>query len=201
VHSEAIAITILGRLIAAAFAMSIALIGFAAPAAAIVPPADGYYTFSQAGKPNSTWTMQSICTQPNGTRAQQDYSDQTTQTLGCSLIIGSLVTSSGMNRDQNAVSFNGTARLVSGLWTVTVAESEGVTCPDGSAAASTETYSFSEVTLTGTHTSIHDAVCGLPPAMTKEPFSLAFTGPLDPPVVDRFPMECNYLVGRPSICS
>lgn len=199
--SHAIAITVPGRLVAITVAVVTALIGFAVPAAAIVPPADGYYTFSQPGKPNSTWTMQSVCSQASGTRAQQDYTDQTTQTLGCSLIIGSLVTPSGLNREQNAVSFNGTAKLVSGLWTVTVAESEGVTCPNGSAAASTETYAFSEATLTGTHTSIHDAVCGLPPAMTKEPFTLAFVGPLDPPVVERFPMECNYLVGRPSICS
>lgn len=191
----------LGRLVAIAFAMSVAVISFAAPAAAILPPADGYYTFNQPGKPTSTWTMQSICSQASGTRAQQDYTDQTTQTLGCGVIIGSLVTPSGMTREENAVSFNGTAKLVSGLWTVTVAEAEGVTCPDGSSAQSTETYSFSEVTLTGTHTSIHDAVCGLAPAMTKEPFTLAFVRPLDPPVVDRFPMECNYLVGRPSICS
>lgn len=37
--------------------------------------------------------------------------------------------------------------------------------------------------------------------MTKDPFTLTFAGPLDPPVVERFPMECKYLVGRPSICS
>lgn len=193
--------TVLRRMTIIMFAAAVAAFGLAAPASAIVPPADGYYTFSQAGKPNSTWTMQSLCTQPNGTRAQPDYSDQTIQTLGCTVAIGSLVTTSGMNRDQQAVSFNGTGRLNSGLWTVTVGIPEGVVCPDGSYAPSTDTYSFSEVTFTGTHTSIHGAVCGLPPAMTKDPFTLAFTGPLDPAVVERFPMNCDYLVGRPSICS
>lgn len=193
--------TVLRRGAVIAGTLTAAALGLASPASAIVPPADGYYTFNQAGKPASTWTMQTICANVNGTRAQQDYSDQTTQTLGCQTIIGSLVSTSGMNRDQQAVSFNGTAVLVSGLWTITTAVAEGVVCPDGSFAPSTDTYAFSEATLTGTHTSIHDAVCGLPPGMTKDPFSLAFTGPLDPPVVDRFPMQCNYLGGRPSICS
>ena len=105
------------------------------------------------------------------------------------------------NRTPTPLSFNGTAVLVSGMWTITTAVAEGTACPDGSFAPSTDTYAFSEVTLTGTHTSIHDAVCGLAPGMTKEPFSLSFVGPLDPPVVERFPMQCNYLAGRPSICS
>ncbi|MGB3486191.1 MAG: hypothetical protein WBB07_28725 [Mycobacterium sp.] len=191
----------LGRLAAVAVAIAATSVGFAAPASAIVPPADGNYTFSQAGKPNSTWTMQSICSQPSGTRAQQDYTDETTQTLGCSLILGSLASRSGMDRDQRAVSFNGTARLVSGMWTLTVEVPEGLACPDGSFAPSSDTYAFSSATLTGTHTSIHGSVCGLAPGMTKEPFALTFIGPLDPPVVDRFPMDCNYLGGRPSICS
>jgi hypothetical protein len=193
--------TTLGRLSAVACTVAAAALGFASPASAIVPPADGHYTFAQAGKPSSNWKMQTICSQVSGTRAQQDYTDQTTQTLGCNVIVGSQVSTSGMNREERNVSFDGKAVLVNGLWTVTAPVAEGVTCPDGSTAPSTDTYSFSEVTLTGTHTSIHDAVCGLAPAMTKEPFTLTFTAPLDPPVVDRFPMECNYLVGRPSICS
>ncbi|MET0900444.1 MAG: hypothetical protein ABWY45_21230 [Mycobacterium sp.] len=193
--------TVLRRITMAVFVAAMAAFGLAAPASAIVPPADGYYTFSQAGKPTSTWTMQSLCTQPNGTRAQPDYSDQTTQTLGCAVTVGSIVSTAGMTRDEKSVSFNNIARLTSGLWTVTAQIAEGVVCPDGSYAPSTDTYAFSEVTLTGTHTSIHGAVCGLQPGMTKDPFTLVFTGPLDPPVVERFPMNCDYLAGRPSICS
>ena len=177
-----------------------ASISWAAPAAAIVPPADGNYAFSEPGAAGANWTMQSICSQASGTRAQPDYTDETTQTLGCGVILTSS-TPNKTTREERLVNFTGRAVLTSGLWTLTVETPEGVACPDGSFGPSTDTYAFSEVTLTGTHTSIHDAVCGLAPAMTKQPFSLAFSGPLDPPAVDRFPMECNYLVGRPSICS
>jgi hypothetical protein len=194
--------TVLRRIAVAAFAVGVAALGWAAPAAAVVPPADGYYTFSQPGKPNSSWRVQSLCTQPNGTRAQQDYTDQTIQTLGCSVFVQSLVSQSGMTQQEKSVSFDGgKALLTSGLWSITKETPEGVLCPDGSTAPSTDTYAFSEVTLTGTHTSIHGAVCGLAPAMTKNPFTLTFNGPLDPPVVERFPMNCDYLIGRPSICS
>ena len=45
-------------------------IALAAPAGAILPPVDGYYTFNQPGVPSANWELQSICIQPNGTRAQ-----------------------------------------------------------------------------------------------------------------------------------
>lgn len=48
---------------------------------------------------------------------------------------------------------------------------------------------------------LHGDVCGMPAAMVKAPFTLTFNAPLEPPVVDRFPDNCNYLAGRPSICS
>jgi hypothetical protein len=192
--------TVLRHTALVAVAVAVAPVGWAAPASAIVPPADGTYTFTQPGSPSATWLMQSICSQASGTRAQPDYTDETTQTLGCTLILTSS-TPDISTRELRSANFGGRARLVSGLWTLTVDNSEGVVCPDGSTAPSSETYAFSETTLTGTHTSLHDAVCGLAPAMTKQPFTLAFTTPLDPPVVDRFPMNCDYLAGRPSICS
>ncbi|WP_157517131.1 hypothetical protein [Mycobacterium sp. MS1601] len=43
------------------FVTTAALLGFATPAAAIVAPADGHYTYAGAGNPNSTSTMQSVC--------------------------------------------------------------------------------------------------------------------------------------------
>ncbi|CAN5407791.1 hypothetical protein BH11ACT7_BH11ACT7_40470 [soil metagenome] len=193
--------TVLRRIAMLSGTVAVSALGLAAPASAIVPPADGYYVYNQPGKPSSKWTMQSLCTQANGTRAQQDYSDQTIQTLGCQVNVASAVSTAGMNREERSVSFNATAKLSNGLWTATSTLADGAPCPDGSEAPSTETYSFSEATLTGTHTSIHDAVCGLQPAMTKVPFTLTLTGPLDPPVVERFPMNCDYLAGRPSICS
>ncbi len=187
-------------------AMLLTAIGLAAPAAAILPPVDGYYTFNQAGLMAAKWEMQSICIQPNGTRAQADYTDQTIQTLGCDVLIGS-TTPSALTREERLVNFAVRAKLTGGLWTFQVDRAQGLACPDGSFAPTNDTYAFTapdpngNPNLTGTHTSIHGAVCGLQPAMTKTPFTLTFTDVLDPGVVHRFPAICNYLVGRPSICA
>lgn len=188
-------------------AMLLTAIGLAAPAAAILPPVDGYYTFHRDGLPEAKWQMQSICIQPNGTRAQADYTDETIQTLGCDVLLGS-TTPSQLTRDEKLVNFDGRrAKLTGGLWTFQVQQLEGVACPDGSFAPSTDTFAFTAPdpngppNLTGTQTSIHGAVCGLQPAMTKAPFTLTFTDVLDPSVVARFPALCDYLVGRPSICA
>jgi hypothetical protein len=40
-----------------------------------------------------------------------------------------------------------------------------------------------------THTSTHDAVCGVPPSMTKTPFTLSYEHPLPIPV-ERYPLVC-----------
>ena len=149
--------------------------------------------------------MQSICIQPKGTRAQPDYTDQTIQTLGCDVIIGS-DTPSLLTREEHLVNFAGRAKLTSDLWTFQITEDEGLACPDGSFAPTTDTYAFTAPdpdgppNVTGTHTSIHGAVCGLQPAMTKTPSTLTFTDVLDPAVISRYPALCKYLVGRPSIC-
>ena len=180
-------------------------VGLAAPASAILPPVDGYYTFSQDGLPPARRQMQSICIQPKGTRAQPDYTDQTIQTLGCDVIIGS-DTPSLLTREEHLVNFAGRAKLTSDLWTFQITEDEGLACPDGSFAPTTDTYAFTAPdpdgppNVTGTHTSIHGAVCGLQPAMTKTPSTLTFTDVLDPAVISRYPALCKYLVGRPSIC-
>jgi hypothetical protein len=79
-----------------------------------------------------------------------------------------------ISRQEKLANYSGRARLTSDLWTFQVPKSDGVLCPDGTAAASTETYAFDDVSLTGTHTSIHSDVCGMQPAMTKTPFTLAF---------------------------
>jgi hypothetical protein len=144
--------------------------------------------------------MQSICIQANGTRAQSDYSDETIQALGCGVILASS-TPSTLTREERMVNFNARAVLTGGLWTFKYDSSEGWLCPDGSAAASTETYAFDSATLVGTHTTVHGAVCGAPAGLVKVPFTLSFTGGLTPPVDNRFPDHCNYLAGRPSICS
>ncbi len=191
--------TVLRRLsvIPAAAAVAMAV---AAPAAAIVPPADGYYTFNEAGAPAATWQIQSICIQANGTRAQSDYTDETIQSLGCTAIVTSS-TPKKLTRDERLLNFSGRAVLTSDLWTFQFTSAEGIQCPDSSVAPSTETYAFDGSTNAGTHTVVHGAVCGGQAGMEKRPFTLGFTGGLAPPVVDRFPDNCNYLAGRPSICS
>ena len=187
-------------------AVVLTAVGLPVPASAILPPVDGWYTFDEAGLPQSRWQMQSICIQPNGTRAQPDYTDETIQTLGCTIILNS-DTPTLLTRDQKLANFAGRAQLTGGLWTLRVEKPEGVPCPDGSFGPSTDTYAFTAPdpagppNLTGTHTSIHGEVCGLQPAMTTAPFTLTFTDVLDPGVIHRFPALCNYLVGRPSICA
>jgi len=184
----------------------LAAVGLAAPAAAILPPVDGYYTFTEDGLPQARWTMQSICIQANGTRAQADYTDETIQTLGCNVIMSS-DTPTLLTHEQKLVNFAGRAVLTDGMWSFQVKRPQGLTCPDGSFAETSDTFAFTAPDpngppdLTGVHTSIHPAVCGLAPAMTKTPFTLKFNDVLDPSVIHRFPAICNYLVGRPSICS
>lgn len=88
--------------------------------------------------------------------------------------------------------FSGRARMSSMLWTFQVNQADGVACPDGSTAPSSETYAFSDETLTGTHTTVHGAVCGLQPKLSKQPFSLQLIGP-PPSPVQRYPLYCNNI--------
>ena len=60
------------------------------------------------------------------------------------------------------------------MWALTTNKTDGFLCPDGSTAPTVDTYKFDDATLTGTHTSTHNAVCGVPAAMTKTPFTLTF---------------------------
>jgi hypothetical protein len=136
---------ILRRFSAIAFAAAVVAVASAAPAAAIVPPADGYYTFNQAGAPAATWQLQSVCIQANGTRAQSDYSDETIQAAGCDVIMASTAPSK-LTREDRLVNFNARAVLTGGLWTFQFDSSEGTLCPDGSTAASTEKYAFDSAT-------------------------------------------------------
>lgn len=172
----------------------------AAPAQAILPPADGTYAFSMAGSPGTIWTMQTLCSQPSGTRIQSDYTDIDIQSMGCDLLVAAKP-AEPMGRANRLVSFDQRFKLTGGLWTANFTSPEGAECPGGGYAPTTETYSFTENGLTGTHRRVTPEQCGLPASIEKTPFTLAFLAPLDPPVVNRFPMQCNYLAGRPSICS
>ncbi|QLL06974.1 hypothetical protein [Mycobacterium vicinigordonae] len=177
-----------GAVVSTAVAVGMAL-DSGSPAYAIGPPPDGTYVLNQAGVSGATWTIGALCAQPSGTRNMNDYSDPIVIAMNCALNIVSS-TPANNTRAEHLQNFSGRARMSSMLWTMQVSKPEGVVCPDGSFAPSSETYAFSDETLTGTHTTLHGAVCGLQPDMKKEPFSLSLVGP-PPSPIERYPMECN----------
>jgi hypothetical protein len=182
----------ISRGLAAAAAMTVVAVGTSIPAQALGPPPDGMYTLTEAGVPQTTWKISALCDAPSRQRAIPDFTDPVVAADLCALNVASTTAKAATSRSEKMANFVGRARLTSDLWTFEVGKPNGVACPDGSTAASTDTYAFDDVSLTGTHTSIHGDVCGLPPAMTKTPFSLAFAGPLAVPV-DRYPLDCNEI--------
>ncbi|MEE6175224.1 hypothetical protein [Mycobacterium sp. 050134] len=181
------------RLAAGAGIFSVAALGFALesgdPASAVAPPADGVYTFNQPGVSGVTWQVTALCDQVNGSRYYKDYSNPDIMADFCSLNVASF-TDERITRQDKLQNFSGRARLVSGLWTFKVDIADGLSCPNGGTGSSTETFAFDNETMAGTHTSLHGAVCGLQPAMSKQPFSLQLNGP-PPSPVQRYPLQCN----------
>ncbi len=161
------------------------------PARAIGPPPDGTSTLNEAGVSGVTWTVSALCDQPSGTRNMNDYSDPIVWAMNCALNVVSTTPERITLKDQQQ-NFSGRARMSSMLWSFTVNKSNGVVCPDGTTAPSTETYAFSDETLSGTHTTVHGAVCGMQPSVSKQPFSLQQTGP-PPSPVERYPLYCNAI--------
>jgi hypothetical protein len=159
------------------------------PARALGPPADGTYNYNEAGVSGATWTISALCDQPSGTRNRNDYSDPIVFAMQCALNIVSS-TPEQISAADKLQNFSGRARMSSMLWSFKVEKANGVSCPGGGTAASTETFAFSDETMSGTHTTMHGAVCGLEPAMKKTPFSLQMTGP-PPSPIQRYPLYCN----------
>ncbi|BBZ47191.1 hypothetical protein [Mycobacterium parmense] len=159
------------------------------PAQAVAPPADGTYIFNQAGVSGVTWTVTALCDQVNGSRYYKDYSNPDIMADFCALNVVS-ATDEQISREDKLHNYSGRARLVSGLWTFKVDMADGVLCPGGGTGTSTETYAFDNETMSGTHTSLHGAVCGMQPAMSKQPFSLQLAGP-PPSPIQRYPLLCN----------
>jgi hypothetical protein len=149
------------------------------------------YSLSEAGVPATTWKITALCDAQSRQRAIPDFTDPVVAADLCALNVSS-TTPRVISRQEKMANYVGRARLTSDLWTFQVPKPDGVACPDGSTAASTETYAFDDVSLAGTHTSIHADVCGLQPAMTRTPFTLAFQGPLPIPV-ERYPLDCNEI--------
>jgi hypothetical protein len=161
------------------------------PAAAVGPPPDGKYTYNEAGVSGVTWTVTTLCDQVNGSRYYKDYSNPDIQADFCALNIVSS-TDERISRQDKLQNYSGRARLVSQRWTFKVDVANGLSCPGGGTGPSTDTYAFDDGSLTGTHTSLHGAVCGLEPAMSKQPFSLVLNGP-PPSPIERYPLRCNDL--------
>ncbi len=177
-----------GAGICSAVALGIALES-GSPAHAVAPPADGRYTFNQAGVSGVTWMVSALCDQVNGSRYYKDYSNPDIMADFCALNVVS-TTDERISQADKLQNFSGRARLVSGLWTFQVTKADGVSCPNGGTGESTETYAFDNETMAGTHTTLHGAVCGLQPAMSKNPFSLQLIGP-PPTPIERYPLYCN----------
>lgn len=182
---------IISRGLTAAAAVTLTAVGAAAPAQALGPPPDGVYNFTEAGAPASTWKIYALCDAPSRQRAIPDFTDPVVAADLCALNVVSTTASLASRRDRQA-NYGGRARLTGDLWTFQVSKADGVMCPDGSTAPTTETYAFDDVTLAGTHTTIHSDECGLAPRMTKTPFALAFQAPLPNPV-ERYPLDCNEI--------
>ena len=159
---------------------------------AVAPPPDGTYTVNIAGAAGATWTITALCDQVNGSRYYKDYDNPDIMADFCALNVVSATPYAAITRDQQLQNFSGRARLSGGLWTFQVKKSEGVACPGGSYGESRDTYAFDNGTFAGTHTMLHDAVCGLQPDMKKEPFSLQLIGP-PPSPIERYPLQCNDL--------
>ena len=161
------------------------------PARALGPPADGTYTYNEAGVSGVTWTLTSICDQPSGTRNMNDYSDPIVFAMQCATNVVS-TTDEKISAADKLQNYSGRARMSSMLWTFSIDKADGVSCPGGGTAPTTEKWAFSDETMTGTHTIMNNAVCGLQPSMKKVPFSLQMTGP-PPSPVQRYPMQCNNI--------
>ena len=118
-----------------------------------------------------------------------DYSDPIIFAMQCALNIVSS-TDERISAADKLQNYSGRARMSSMLWSFSVDEADGVACPGGGTAPSTETWAFSDETMSGTHTNMHGSVCGMEPSMKKTPFSLQMTGP-PPSPIQRYPLRCN----------
>jgi hypothetical protein len=162
------------RVMAVATAFASVAIGFAGPAQAD-QMMQGVYTYTQ-GNVVAEWTIYPICVPTVG-----DLRDNMELPVACTLHVGPAPAE---------VVNGGDARLTGDRWQFSTSKKDGMVCADGSTAPIQETYKFDGNTLTGTRSVIHNAVCGLQPAITNLPFTLAFNRPLPFPV-QPYPLYCE----------
>lgn len=142
----------------------------------------GFYSYFQEGVGPTTWKINPLCAVVVGDLREPLYLP-----VGCKLYVAGSTPSDGVTPKD---AYGGNAVLTNNLWTFTVPRPEGLTCPDGSKGPTVETYQFDDLTMTGTKTVSYGPQCGVQANLTKYPFTLAYTGPLEIPV-DPYPLDCD----------
>ena len=158
---------------AAAASVACAALGFASPAEADQVMQGVYNYVPQNGNPG-TWTIFPSCVPVVG-----DLRVNLELPVGCRLHVSG---SEGIT--------GGDAYLTNGVWAINTNNKEGMQCPDGSSAPTTETIKFDDTTMSGTRTVFHTDGCGLPPGKMDFPFTLSFKEPLPLPV-EQYPLYCE----------
>jgi hypothetical protein len=160
------------RGLAAAAILAFGALAFAGPAQAD-QIMQGVYNYIPQDGPAGTWTIYPSCVPVVG-----DLRVNLELPVACRLH----VSRSGLTGVD--------ATLAGGLWQYTTNTRDGMTCPDGSTAPTTETVRFDDISMTGTRTIFHNDVCGLPPGKIDQPFTLSFKEPLPMPV-EQYPLYCE----------
>ena len=161
------------RTLAAAVSVACAALGLATPAQAD-QVMQGVYNYMPRDGQAGTWTIYPSCVPVVG-----DLREPLNLPVACRLhVSGSTNVTSG------------DANLVGGLWQFTTTKRDGMTCPDGSTAPTVEVVKFDDITMTGTRRITHNDVCGLPPGIIDQPFTLSFKEPLPIPV-EQYPLYCE----------
>jgi hypothetical protein len=173
----------IARVLGVAAVMAAVALGSAGPSSAD-QVMEGIYAFNAEGSLPAEWTIYPLCTPTVG-----DLREPLELPVACKLKVVS-ATPGKYTFELNNLNWGGDARLTEGQWALTTNKADGFQCADGSTAPTVDTYKFDDVTLTGTHTSLHNAVCGAPAGMTKSSFTLAYEKPLPIPV-DRYPLVCE----------
>lgn len=161
------------RGLAAAVILACAALGFAGPAHAD-QVMQGIYNYTPQEGDSGTWTIYPSCVPVVG-----DLRVNLNLPVACRLHVSPSIGLSG-----------GDAYLTGGVWAINTNKKEGMQCPDGSWAPTTETIKFDDLTMTGTRTVFHSDVCGLAPGKVDQPFTLSFKEPLPIPV-EQYPLYCE----------
>jgi hypothetical protein len=153
-------------------------LGFAGPAqgqgdvkAPGVP--EGVYNVNIDGQASTTWEIYPICVPTVG-----DLREPLLLPIACRL----KVTPAGQPGAE--------AKMIGDRWTFVYDRIDGRTCPDGTSAPETTTFSFDPYSWVGDMQVLHGAECNDAPAMYKVPLTMSFNRPLAIPV-DQYPLICE----------